>query len=1097
MGHQVKKTIVGTLPSLLLAAVISPRLLAQSLVSGDISGTVVDPSGAVVAGATLILKNVANAERRTTTTNDNGVYRFAFVPPGSYTVSVKAAGFMTATNVVNSNVGRTGTDDFRLSVGSSTQTVEVISAESQVENVENSSSFQNYAIQNLPDAGNDLTYIAQTAPGVNINSAGGYGNFQAYGLPAISNVFTVNGQTAMEPYQNTNISGASNLMLGRNETQEVTVTTNPYSGEFGQQAGVQVNYVTKNGTNQFHGNVVYWWTGRIMDANDWFNNNAIPRTPRPFANNNQWAGSLGGPIRRSKVFFFADNEGIAYIVPSTATVFSPSPQFASATLDNLAMLRPAEVPLYSKMFHLYQSAPNYNTNMPVEGGGCQDFHPAFGGPCFVQYQTNPAEPAMEWMLVGRMDLNLSDIDKAFFRVSLDHGTQATYADPVNSAFSAASYQPLYNGQAQWTHVFSSAATNSFIMAGSYYRFIFTQKDAVATFPVFVNMGGLGYTSMANSENIFPQGRNGTQYQFIDDYSLVKGNHGLRFGANWRRYDYSDYNVGLGASPSAYVNSVKQFYNGQALAYLQNFPSKTVEPLALWGMGLYAQDEWRVKNNLKLMLALRAERNSNPICQTNCASYFDGPFEVESRDPNSAYNSMILVNRHHVFPATDAIDWAPRLGIVWSPQASGKTIVRGGIGVFYDAVPATLGDLFMSNLPNVVGMSLCCGEYWADTTSAGAGASAAASATAIKNGFNNGASFDSLSSSVGANFSAPGFNNLSGTFHTAQYQEWSLQMEQQLDGKSSISLAYVGNHGIHIPILKYPNFFGSGLAGVPTSPYSSSFATVAEIYTGGVSNYNGMTASYTRRLIDGFQIQASYSWGHAIDDVSNGGVLDYNSISSLTFQVNPSCLACNNYGNADYDIRNSFNAAYVWALPFTFRTGITRQLLGGWAVSQNFFARSGLPFTVLDGTTFLTNFYFPPAQVIGGGAQGTCQDGNSRCLTPAAFESATAYGAFPTQTRNMWRGPGFFDSDLSVSKNIRLREQCTFQVGANLYNVFNHPNFANPHANLSDVNSTGIGEAGGNFGVITRTTSPPTTPYGSFFAGSPSGRIVQLQAKVIF
>jgi len=116
---------------------------------------------------------------------------------------------------------------------------------------------------------------------------------------------------------------------------------------------------------------------------------------------------------------------------------------------------------------------------------------------------------------------------------------------------------------------------------------------------------------------------------------------------------------------------------------------------------------------------------------------------------------------------------------------------------------------------------------------------------------------------------------------------------------------------------------------------------------------------------------------------------------------------------------------------------------------------------------------------------------------AAFLSATAYGAFPTQTRNMWRGPDFFDSDLSINKNIKLTERFAFQIGTNLYNVFNHPNFINPVANLSNVSSTGIGEAGGNFGVITRTTAPPTTPYGSFFAGSPSGRIIQFQGKFIF
>jgi hypothetical protein len=1096
---QERKSSVGVLALLIVSAAVAPSLIGQSLVSGDITGTVIDPTGAVVPDAVMTLMNLATAETRKTTSNSGGSYRFAFVPPGNYTVSAQVTGFTAAENRVACSIGQATVSDFKLSVGPRSEAVEVNSTAAlvQADNADLSTSFNSDLIQNLPNAGNDLTYIAQTAPGVNMNSAGGIGNFQAYGLPSISNLFTVNGENAMDPYVNTNISGASNLTLGRNELQEATIATNAYSGQFGQQAGVQVNYVTKSGTNQFHGNAVYWWTGRAMDANDWFNNHTTPKTPRPFANNNQWAGSLGGPIKKNNLFFFVDNEGITYVVPSATAVFSPSPQFATATLNNLAIVSPASVPLYAKMFQLYQSAPGYNTSTPVPGGGCQDLTPTFSGPCFVQYQANPAEPATEWILAGRVDVNFGETDKVFFRVSLDHGTQATYADPINSAFSVASYQPLYNGQMLWTHVFGSNATNSFIMGASYYSFIATQKNAAATFPVLVDLSGLGYTSMANNENNYPAGHKATQYQFIDDYSLVKGSHSLKFGANWRRYDISDYDVSAGTNPHAYVNSVAQFYNGQALTYSRFFPSRIGEPIAFWGMGLYAQDEWHVSKNLKLTVALRMEKNSNPVCQTNCASYFNGPFYSESTDPNAAYNSMILANQHQIFPAADKVNWAPRLGLAWSPGGSGKTVLRGGIGVFYDAFPVAFGNGFMTNLPNVIVMTLCCGENWADTTPAGAGASAATSAAAIRNGFARGASFNSLSSSVGANFSAPNFASLRGTFRTPQFQKWSFQIEQQLDSKSSLSLSYVGNHGIYIPMLNYPNVFGSGLAGIPSTPHNSSFAMVEEFYSGGVSNYNGMTVSYDRHMTHGFTLQANYSWGHALDDVSNGALPYYNLTSSQNFQLNPFCLACNNYGNADYDIRNSFNAAYVWTTPFSFHSHVLNQVLGGWTMSQNFFVRSGLPFTVLDSTTFLTNYGSPPAQVIGANAQMSCQNGSSQCLYPAAFQSATAYGTFPTQTRNMWRGPGFFDSDLSINKNIKLTERFAFQIGTNMYNVLNHSNFINPIGDLSNVNSMGIGQPGGNFGLITRTTAPPTTPYGSFFAGSPSGRIVQLQVKLVF
>lgn len=1092
----MRKVPVAGMAVLLTMVAVAPKATGQSFVSGDISGTVVDPSTAVLVGVKVTLKNTANGEARTTVTNSTGAYRFAFVPPGNYVVSAQAAGFTTAAKTVVIDIGRTTISDFNLSVGSSTETVQVNSAALvQADTADMSTSFGSELVQELPNPGNDLTYIAQTAPGVNMNSSGAGGSFQAFGLSSTSNLFTVNGQNAMVPYWNSQVAGASNLMLGRNETQEATVTTNGYSGQFGQQAGVEVNYVTKSGTNQFHGDVIYWWTGRALDANDWFNNRTNPKTPRPFANNNEWAGSLGGPIKQDKLFFFVDNEGITYIVPTATAIFSPSPQFATATLKNLATLSPVSVPLYSKMFQLYQTAPGYNANTPVVEGGCQDFTPTFGGPCFVQYQANPAEPTVEWMLVGRMDIKFSDIDKVFARVSLDHGTSGI-ADPINSAFNVASYQPLYNGQAQWTHVFGSNAANSFIMAGSYYSFIITQKNAAATFPVFVNMSGLGYTSVANNENVFPSGNTGTQYQFIDDYSLIKGNHSLKFGGTWRRYDYSTYDVSLGIHPTAFVNSVTQFYNGEAVAYGQNFPSRIAEPAASWGMGLYAQDEWRARKNLKLTLALRVESNSNPVCQTNCASHFNGPFYSQSTDPNTPYNRIIAANQHQIFPATDKINWAPRVGFAWSPGGSDKTVVRGGFGLFYDAVAAALGVLYMINPPNVVSITLCCTERWADTTSAGAGAAAASSAAAIKNGFIGGASFNSLSASVGSNFSAPNFINFLGTLRTPRFQKWSLQIEQQLDSNSSLSLSYVGNHGMRIPVDNAPNLFGTGLGGIPSSPYNPSFAYINEYYSGAVSNYNGATVAYDRRLTYGFALRASYTWGHALDEVSNAGLFAY-GVSGLPFQINPYCLACNNYGNADYDIRDSFNAAYTWNITFKSRSGVANHLLGGWTFSQDFFARSGLPFTVFDNTTYLTNYGTVPAQVISDRAQMSCQNGNSQCLNPAAFETATAYGAFPTQTRNMWRGPAFFDSDFSVYKNIKLTEHFAFQIGANLYNVFNHPNFINPNGNLSSFNSNGIGQSGGNFGVITRTTAPPTTPYGAFFAGSPSGRIIQIQSKLIF
>jgi hypothetical protein len=1090
-----KRLITGILAVLVIAAVMAPSLMAQSLVSGDVTGTVTDPSGAVVSGATVTLKSDANGSTRNSTTGSNGTYRFSLLSPGSYTVSVSAPGFSKAETQTSVNIGQATVADVKMAVGAGSQTVEVTSQVPLVntDNADLSTSFDQTMIANQPNGGNDITYVAQTAPGINMNTGGGYGNFQTSGLPATSNVFTVNGENDMDPYLNLNNSGATNLTLGRNDIQEATVTTNAYGGQFGQQAGAQVSYVTKSGSNQFHGNAEYWWTGRAMDANDWFNN--LNSTPRPFANNNEWADSLGGPIKKDKLFFFADNEGIRYIVPSTQQVISPTVGFANATLANLATVNPASIPLYTRMFNLYQSAPGYGNGIPVaNGGNCGDVVTGFTGACFNQYQATPALPGTEWILSGRVDYNLSDKDHLFWRVRMDHGTQATYADPINNAFSAASYQPAYDGQGQWTHVFSPNATNNFVYAGSYYRAIFTQNEDStneATFPTWVDMGGIGATSLCNLCSVFPQGRNVTQYQFVDDFSLTKGAHALKFGANYRRYDITDYTFSEFTNPLAFIGDVEGFYNGSAAVYEQNFPSRLTFPVALWGIGLYAQDEWSATKNLKLTFAIRAEHNSNPVCQLNCASQFTGAFNSLSTDPTTPYNQEINANLHQIFRSTDTLNWAPRFGFAWSP-GNKTTVIRGGFGLFYDAFPAFIGDQFMVNLPNVIPMALS-GVNWADTTAAGAGATAAASAAAIRSGFASGASFSSLSSIPG--FSAPAFTSQLGTFHTPLYQEWSLQLEQAVGDKSSISLAYVGNHGIHEPIENFPNASASGLAGFPSTPASGNYTTVAEWYSGGVSNFNGLTASYNQRLTYGFTVQASYTWSHALDEVSNGGVLAY-STTSLSYQVNPFCLACSNYGNADYDIRNSFNASYVWQMPYKFGNKFANGAFGGWILSQNFFARSGLPFTVMDSTNGFTNYNssgstpFGPAQVVPGSlyaGQGSCSNGFSICLNPNAFESTLVSGAFSTQQRNSYRGPGFFDSDFTINKNFKITERVAFGFGTNFYNIFNHPNFHNPN----DV------FGGANFGMTTSTTAPPTGPYGSFATGLPSGRIIQFQGKLVF
>jgi hypothetical protein len=1117
-----KKFIIGILAVLVIAAVMAPSMMAQSTVSGDLAGTVTDPSGAVVSGASVTLKSDADGSTRTTTTGSNGTYRFSLLSPGSYTVSVTASGFSKTTSTANVNVGQASIADVKMAVGASSTTVEVSSTAPLVsaDNADLSTNFNQNLIANAPNGGNDLTYIAQTSPGATMNTGGGYGNFSVYGLPATSNVFTVNGENDMDPYLNLNNSGATNLMLGRNETQEATVISNAYSGQYGQQAGAQVNYVTKSGTNQYHGNAIYFWNGSSMNGNAWFN--SLTGLGKPFANNNQWAASIGGPIKKDKLFFFVNTEGIKFILPASSIVTAWTPNFIAGSLAAVAANDPASLANYQQYYSLMQHGPGYAANAgnaAQTGNGDGGCIPSlgFGGPgsplgnCTFNYQTNGSQNASEWLLSGRVDYNLSDKDHLFWRVSMDHGTQPTTVDFINPAFSADSYQPQYNGQGQWTHTFSPNLTNQFVYAGSYYRAIFTQNDP-QLFPIAVLGSGFALTQVGGEVYAFPQGRNVTQYQFVDDLSYTKGNHDLKFGANFRRYDITDYIFSQRTNSETIIAQGDQesFYDGIATQVRKRYSSRLTEPVAIWGLGLYAQDEWRVNKTLKLTFALRAEHNSNPKCNLNCGSLLDGNFNTLLNNgtisDSAPYNSFVQANRNSLYHGVDNINWGPRFGFAWSPGGSDKTVIRGGFGIFYDALAAGVADNFMLNLPNVVTV-YSNGAAWADTTTANSPyIQGAASAAAIRAGFVNGASYDSLKALLGSSFRTPTFFNQSGTFHTPYYEQWSLGIQQALGDKSSLSVGYVGNHGVRIPVDDNAlNAYGAGFPPFPNSPPTNVFTAVSQYTSGAISNYNGITATYTQRMSYGFTVQANYTWSHAMDEISNGGLGEpfvFTTNESIGYQINPSCLRCNNYGNADYDVRSYFSGSYVWQTPWKFGNKYLNGAIGGWTLSQNFFARTGLPFTVLDGNNGVGN-YTPvilPASVISYG-QGGCGGGSNYFSGTPCLNSANFYDAydangnpitpfpssFSNQRRNTYHGPGFFDSDFSVMKNFKLTERLAFGVGANFYNVFNHPSFDQPDATLGDS----------TFGQTLTTAPLPTSPYGAFFANLPSARVIQFQGKLVF
>lgn len=1131
------KVVVVTV---IFALALSGYATAQSLIAGDISGRVTDPSGAVIPNAAVNLKSLDKGTTAKATTGGDGSYRFSQLSPGRYEVSASVSGFAKTSTAVTVEVGQTTQANLGLEMSTSSSTIEV-TTDSPLINTDpgNSTAFSSKEVDLLPNPGGDMTNIAFSAPGAVVNVTGGYGNFTMNGMPATSNLFTVNGENDMDPYFNINNSGASNLTLGSNEIQEATVTTNMYSGQYGTLMGSQVTYVTKSGSNEFHGNAQYWWNGRFMNANNFFSN--ATGSPRPFANANQWAGAIGGPVVKNKLFFFVDTEGLRFVLPNVDTVVSPTPAFAAAVLANIGNKQPAELATYQKLFALYANAPGAGSAVPFANTtGCDHLVlPGWvsGTPCAQSYTATPTSFAKEWIFAARVDFVATSKDNVFFRYKLDHGLQPTYIDPISPNFDANSNQPSYDGQLVWSHIFSSALTNSFTAAGSHYVAQFAQNHQLAagTFPTAINYAGsLPFTTGSGGGNFallyaFPQGRNVTQYQFVDDVSLNKGRNSWKFGINFRRYDVSDHNFfynsplvyfrNISGLPDPSNNAVQSFADGVAFQYRQADNLASDVPIALWGLGIYAEDQIKVKSNFTLTLALRAERNSNPVCQKNCFANFTGNFNslasVTGAGGDTPYSSDIKYNQHQAFPGVDALDFSPRIAFSWAPGKSdhfpwfpggGKTVISGGFGYFYDSLAAGLVDNLLANPPVSVALRVRTRKGVIPFDPAGAPATFAAGAAA----FDITKSYNQIKSdlaNLGIVFTAPAFNSVVGTVHAPRAKEWNLMVQQQIGRNTALTVNYVGNSVTELP---YNNTWPNGYdccgvyPGAPQAPKVPNYGTVTQTQSGAISNYNGLNVTLREQFGSQLTAHFNYTYGHNLDEISNGGIFTYGD--SLTSQINPNSLRANNYGNSDYDIRHNFSADYVYTPNFKFENKLVSALIGGWQWSGKVFLRTGLPFSVTDGNSagLLVNTAAPQlAQPIGNRQQSSCGKssnyttgapvfGVNGCLNPAAFVDSgastfTGYSTFPTQTRNQYRGPKYFDMDMALYKNFHFTERAALGIGLNAFNVFNHPNFNNPDSSLGSS----------TFGQITSTVGVPTSPYGNFLGFDSSVRVVQLTAKFTF
>jgi outer membrane receptor protein involved in Fe transport len=1124
---------------------------AQSAVTGGLSGVVADSTGAVVPGAKVIVTDMATDSKQTVVTNVEGRYTVGLLKPGLYTVRATAPSMQSDSLQVTVILGTTATGDIKMKLAGNKEVVEVSASALPLVDTQNivlATTFTEEEIQNLPDPGGDVTTVAFTAPGVVVNAGGMYGNFSSDGLPGISNLFVMNGFDNQDPFLNLNNSGSSNLTLGQGELADATVIQNAYNSQYGRAAGALLEYTTKSGGNKFHGEALESYNGTVLNANGWFNNYA--GQPRPHAVSNEWALNGGGPIIKDKLFFFSDYEGLHYVLPASGYVSLPSAEYEDYTQ---ATIPSSTVSTYNQMFSLYNGAASYSSATPVPtvagasptnpGGGCGGLSGAItpdssvlgqSASCALSAYGNANNVNIEWLYTQRVDWNLSDKHKMYARFKMDHGSQPTYTSFVDPAFNTVSIQPEYEGQFNDSYVITPNLINSAVIAANWYTAYFGPSNIAASqavFPFFAvfeigadgsgtpEVGGL---SLLGVPNAFPQGRNVTQYQLEEDLSWTHGKHSFKFGANFRRDDFEDYDAQQGTYfPGLSVFSLNDIAQGTLCGpnsqwcnynnFAQAFITNQTAHLALYNLGVYAQDEWQIRPNLKLTLGARVDRTGPPLCHGNCFSLYTGGFPNAAASLTTPYSSEINPANAHPF-AVDPFELQPRFGFNY--QLKSNTVLRGGVGMFADLYPAIFVDNVFENFPNDNVETLLASNIQLARTGS-MYANAAAGNTAVSSGFGTSGTATSLNTaltSIGVPFSPPGLGAYFApqNFHEALYFEYSLQLQHQFNQSSGFSLTYAGNYGyreimqnpyINASTGVFDNTTGTwvsngSLGGLAATPPDPSFANVNAFTNNAHSNYSAGMVTYTHQG-HGLTAHISYTFSHALDMVSNAGFGNsepYNS-GTLAKQLTPNTSQLNlNYSNADYDIRNNLVGDMVYTERYKTQNKFVNPLVSGWTVGAKEYYRSGEPFSVtnnneIGGFQSMSGGNLMPQSTVSLLTNTCGSDPHAaviaKCLNSTDYLSSQT--TFGNVRRNTLFGPHYADTDATLNKQILKAEGFTFSLGAQAYNLFNHPNFSNPAGTLGNP----------SFGIISSTQAPPTSPYGSFQSAAVTQRVLVVSGKITF
>jgi hypothetical protein len=1077
-------------------------LVAQTF-RGTILGTVADNSGAAITGAKVTVRNVNTGLERTTQTSNDGSYSVSELPIGKYRVTIGQPGFQSfIAGGVEVSVAVERRVDATMKPGKVEESVEV-SGEGliQVETTTNvlGGTLTSNTIENLPVNGRDYSKLIYLNPGVAgspdqiTDSPGSFGVFSMNGNRGRSNNFLLDGTDMNDGYRNDpainepGVFGDPATILPIDAVGELRVLSN-YEAEYGRNSGAVVNIVTKSGTNEWHGSALEYWRSGQMGARNFFNDSSQPKNG---FHNNQFGGALGGPVVKNKTFFYVDYEGQRETGAQSGTSCVPDPAVISAQEATLGgAVNPVAIALLARN---PWPTPNI-VGAASDPTGCTTIN---------NFSTSSSFSNRVDSMIAKLDHNVNAKNLLTGRYYFGDSDQsfpfAQLAGGILPGFNTVTPTRVQLVSLSYVKVISDNKVNEARLGWN--RFVegfFPQDNKFNPASIGLNTGvassfefGLpkitvGGFSPIGATGSVPRDRVDSNWHFIDNYSWKSGRHDMKFGYEFRR--------------TTIAQIIEPNFRGSLTfddlsAFLQGTPSKGSQAQGSTGRhtaenshGLYAQDSFRWTRKLTVNLGVRWDYFGEIKEKNGLFFRFDPANGGSTVRVGSPGVSSDLYNR-------DYNNFAPRLAIVYDLTGNGKTVVRAGWGIFYDAFSQ---DIFQGHVP--FNCTFCPGPAYGNTgpgaVQLGSAVSQIVSGQPVFGGFAPDNEFFAADPNI----------------RTPYVQNFNLNIEQSF-GKAVLQVGYVGSKGTKLFRFRDINqpssaqITAADLACNCINSFSvprpfANFFYVNQEESSASSNYNSLQTTLRISSWHGLATQANFVWSHSIDSAS-----DSEDFIPNAAQPNNSLAPGLDRGNSNFDIRRRFTWNFTYALPK--RNGDFAKLVNGWGFDGVLSIQDGQPFQLnylFEGDYSGSGEGIDRLDVIGPVHYNSSNPTQFLDLTSFAAPCTTPTGAdvdcvpgtrhFGNMGRNSLRGPSLKEFNLSVFKNTALTERVVLQLRAESFNLFNHPNFSNPSlpAFIADPGTPGANGRYTGFFPITTTSD---VGIGNPFLGGGGPRGIQLAAKVTF